>query len=560
MDLPSIFHRYRRLLAFAHLLGGESLRDRIRNLAWISDLLASSDEVWQLDELAILGQESTPFTPVTEIAAGVSGLRLLKYDPPTKTYRVPPHVDLYEQGLPASIGEQDCQYAVAELRELLEGGPAQRTLWTQSDLTTILRGMTEFGLHCIRSWRSLVENGKDLAGVPFLWNVGQAGETTPHGELPASSATIDIVRLTVEPLNFLGISPAPDAKSLIRWAFDRIYRNISFGADTCASYLLPADDSYPNTAHPINDSQSRVITLLVSLLKEEQDYLDSERRQQALEAALALTRYLLSQQLRAEGEGYDGFWSFHRYGSVALDGYQVLSINSELAVTALTSVFGFADQQLRIAITQSVSWIVTALQRTAVRNGAEIGWRRNFAGSRSPSGVSDNVKAEVPNDRPLDVTEACEIFATARAMLMFASAKALGACDGAADYVRGALAYMERHWVVKLRSAKDDVEFIAYRSPESAQWSDVTYRITNPISAVLPYYVLRAARLSKERLPLVLTEPVNNCMNFALENYGGHGFWRDAGTGLAYPTNTAFNMGMLMEYVRASEFETTREA
>src|SRR5688572_14416168 len=98
MDLPSSFQRYRLLLAFAQMLGGESLRDRIRNLAWMSDLLASSDDAWELDELAMLGQESTPFMPVNEIADGMSRLRLLEYDRSTETYRLPQYVDLYEPG------------------------------------------------------------------------------------------------------------------------------------------------------------------------------------------------------------------------------------------------------------------------------------------------------------------------------------------------------------------------------------------------------------------------------------------------------------------------------
>src|SRR5205823_1391301 len=91
-------------------------------------------------------------------------------------------------------------------------------------------------------------------------------------------------------------------------------------------YSLPGDDSYPNTAHPINDTQSRVVRLLIHLLDEKRDYLDGNRRRQALEAVFALTRYILSQQLAAEGQAYDGFWSFHKYEDELVDGFQVLSI------------------------------------------------------------------------------------------------------------------------------------------------------------------------------------------------------------------------------------------
>ena len=129
----------------------------------------------------------------------------------------------------------------------------------------------------------------------------------------------------------------------------------------------------------------------------------------------------------------------------------------------------------------------------------------------------------------------------------------MGLCEDALEYVTGALRFIEQTWVVNLRDPKDDVEFIPYRTPEQHKWSDLTYRITNPISGIMPYALLKASRLVGIKLPIFMTEPVNNCLNFALENYGGHGFWLDAYMGKAYPTNTAFNMEMIMEYLRAGE-------
>jgi len=546
MELKDVFQRYRRLLAFAHLVGGNTLRDRIRNLSWIIALLASGDDRWQLDELATLGQESTPFMPVKEIASEVAKIKMLRLDASTQTYVLQDVANIYEQGLPAAITEASCQVSLKEFRELLEGGPAQRMVWRQSDLYTILNSTADFGFHCIEAWRSLVINGSELSGVPFLWNVTDKGVAAPHGELPASSATIDIVRLAIEPLQFLGRTPTTAERSMIEWSFDRIYQNITIETQRSGYYSLPLDDSYPNAVHPINDSQCRVIRLLVSLL-EGDEYLDSARRQRAESAALALTRYLLSQQLVSEAPTYGGFWSFHRYDDAVVDGFQILSINSELAVTALESVWALGDNRVKDAIKQGLGRLLDGLRRTAITGDGMIGWRRHFAAvpisSDSSTDGGDANRSETKT----------EILTTARALLMFAIAQRMNVGDDASDFIRGAISGLERQWVPKLRTLEDDVEFIPYRTPEQVKWSDVLYRITNPISAVMPYCLLAAARFAEVRLPITLTEPMNDCVNFALEHYGGYGYWRDASTGLAYPTNTAFNMQMLIEYARASE-------
>jgi hypothetical protein len=410
--------------------------------------------------------------------------------------------------------------------------------------------MAVFGFHCIESWKSLVASGKQLDGVPFLWNVADDGDTTPMGDLPASSATLDIVRLAIEPLNFIGIAPSTEQRELIHWAFDRIYENIQFLADGRAYYYLPDDDSYPNTAHPINDTQSRVIHLLIHLLREEQEYLDADRRKRAHDSAIGLGRYLLSEQLLAPGEKYDGFWSFHKYGNRELDGFQVLTINSELAVKALEDLWSVGDKDLKQDISRSMIRVVTALRRTAIRDGRSVGWQKHFSTRESDDGRSNSANPQPGEGKD---NRACEIFATARGMMILATATAMGLFDDELNHVRGALQLVEQNWIVNLRNVEDDVEFIPYRTPELKDWSDGTFRITNPISAIVPYYFLRTLRLVRLPLSIIMTEPVNNCMNFALENYEGHGFWRDAATGSAYPTNTAFNMEMVMEYLRGCE-------
>lgn len=545
MELKEVFLRHRRLLAFSQLVDGQTLQERIRNLAWIIDLLGSGDDVWQMDELAILGQESMPFMPVDEIAEALSNLKILRFDAGAQSYRLGEATNIFENGLPSTITEDDCQITLTEFRELLEGGPSQRMVWRRSDLTAILGSTSDFGFHCIASWRSLVSEGNDLGGVPFLWNVVRDGETSPHGNLPASSATIDIVRLAVEPLNLLGRKPTSEQSALLSWAFDRIICNVTVGDDGCGYYDLADDDSYPNAAHPINDSQSRVIRLLVQLIRHDQGYLDAGRQREAFDATLALTRFLLSQQLSAGGEAYDGFWSFHRFDVPVIDSFQILSINSELAVAALESVWELGDTTVNDAIRDSLMRLLAGLRRTAIQHSEMIGWRKHFAG---PSGAESVSLADIDGPAP-DV----DVFATARALFIFAVAQSLGICADANTFISGAFEVLERRWSVRFATAEDDIEFIPYRTPEHAKWSDMTYRITNPVSAVMPYYVLAAARLARLSVPMTLTEPVNNCLNFALENYGGHGFWRDVPTGLAYPSNTAFNMQMLIEYVGASK-------
>lgn len=556
MNSQEVFQKHRQILLFAELVGGGSLQERIRNLAWILELLNSSDESWQTDELVILAEENSPFLPAKEILEEITKLRLLALEPDTRVYKLNSSAELHEKGLDASIAPQDCNFSVAELRDLLQGGSALRVVWKRSTLVSILQNMVAFGFHCIQSWQSLVAGGKQLDGVPFLWNVADDGDTTPMGDLPASSATLDIVRLAIEPLNFIGLVPTTEQRALVQWAFDRIYQKIQFLADGRAYYYLPDDDSYPNTAHPINDTQSRVIHLLIHLLREEQMYLDTARRKQARDSAIGLGRYLLSEQLLAPGEKYDGFWSFHKYTDRDLDGFQVLTINSELALKALEGLWSLGDENFKEDISRSITRVVAALRRTAIRNGGSIGWQKHFSTLESDDDRSNTSNRQPGEEKDLAATlenRACEIFATARSMLIFATATDMGLCDDGLEYIRGALQFVEQNWTVNLRNVKDDVEFIPYRTPELLDWSDGTFRITNPISAIVPYYLLKALRLGRLPLPIILTEPVNNCMNFALENYEGHGFWRDAATGSAYPTNTAFNMEMLMEYLRGCE-------
>jgi hypothetical protein len=278
-------------------------------------------------------------------------------------------------------------------------------------------------------------------------------------------------------------------------------------------------------------------------------YLDAGRRKQARDSAMGLGRYLISEQLLAPGEKYDGFWSFHKYDDPDLDRFQVLTINSELAVKALESLWLLGDENFNRDISRSLTRLVAALRRTAIRVRGSIGWQRHFSTLESDDDLTNSAN---PQDGEEKENRACEIFATSRGMLIFATATAMGLCDDGLEYIRGALEFVERNWTVNLSDVKDDIEFIQYRTPELLDWSDGTFRITNPISAILPYYLLKASRLSRLPLPIIVTEPINNCMNFALEQYEGHGFWRDAATGSAYPTNTAFNMEMLMEYLRGS--------
>jgi hypothetical protein len=370
------------------------------------------------------------------------------------------------------------------------------------------------------------------------------------GDLPASSATVDIVRLAVQPLEILKMTPSDDERILIQWSFDQIYENISFKPDGEAAYYLPGDDSYPNTAYPINDTQARVISLLVHLLSDRQQYLDAERHGRANKAAWGLVRYILGQQLDAPERRQNGFWSFHRYSDVDVDGFQVLTINSELAVRAMEALWPLASATMQADIARGLSRLLASLRQTAICYDDVVGWQKHF----STLVREDVVEAASTRDQAEGASDDCEVFATARAMLIFAIARSLKvADDDATFYVRGALRFLQRNWSVKLEVPQDDIEFISYRSPEGAKWSDMTYRITNPISAIMPYYVLKTQRLCGEPLSVLLAENINNCVNFALENYGGHGFWLDAPTGMAYPTNTAFNLEMLAEYLRASE-------
>jgi hypothetical protein len=536
MDLDDVFKKHRRLLLLAQVVSGDSLHEKIRNLAWIVDLLASKDESWQADELFMLAQETTPFLPEDEIIQQITKLQLLKRDIETGDYRLEDPIVLHESSLPASIAKEACTLSVAELQSILQRGPTQRIVWTGSYLKAILKDVSDFGFHCIRSWQSLVQAGNDIQGVPFLWNVAPDGSTTPLVDVPGSSATIDIVRLAVEPMNFMRVGPTPEQQSLIQWVFDRICQNIETGAAGLAHFYLPGDDSYPKTAYPINDTQGRVIGLFVHLLAQEHKFLDHIRLQRASDLAKGLVRYLLSQQLLTSNTPYHGFWSFHKYDDESLDGFQVFTIHTELAVKALESYWPIAEDALKEGIATAITETVNALKRTAVRDSQTIGWEKHFSTLSQPT---------IQRER--------EIFATARGALILATASSMGLCEDGFEYVAGALRFIEGQWSPKFREPKDDVELILYRSPEQQKWTDLTYRISNPISAIMPYMLLKTSRLMGMNLPIFLTEPVNNCMNFALENYGGYGYWLDASMGKAYPTNTAFNMEMLMEYLRASE-------
>ena len=254
---------------------------------------------------------------------------------------------------------------------------------------TILQEISDFGFHCIRSWQSLVQDGNDIQGVSVsversprqdtlrLWSICQ-GQTL-------RSTSCD---RAVEPLNFMQVVPSPEQQSLIQWVFDRIYVNIKFESDGRAYYHLPGDDSYPNTAHAINDTQARVIHLLIQLLNEEQGYFDLRARQQASDSANGLVRYLLSQQLFRHESPYEGFWSFHKYDDQSLDGFQVLTINSELAVKALEAYWGTADANLKKEIAQAITEILTALRRTALKDAQTIGWQKHFSTLSSEDNIS----------------------------------------------------------------------------------------------------------------------------------------------------------------------------
>jgi len=535
MDLDNVFKKHRKLLLFAQIVSGDSLSEKIRNLAWIMDLLASKDKTWESDELFMLAQETTPFLPEQEIIQQITKLQLLRLEIENSQYRLDDPIVLHESTLPASISKEDCTLSLAELQSILQGGPTQRIIWTDGYLKAILQDVSNFGFHCIRSWQSLVKEGNDLQGVPFLWNVAPDGRTTPLVDVPGSSATIDIVRLAIEPLNHLEVALDPEQQSLLQWVFDRICKNIALGNDGLAHYYLPDDDSYPNTAYPVNDTQGRVIGLLVHLLTRKDRLVDHERQARASNLAKGLVRYLLSQQLLTPDTPYRGFWSFHKYDDKSLDVFQVFTINSELAVKALETYWPIADDKLKEEIATAITETLNALRRTAVTDSQTIGWEKHFSTLSHQTAQRES-----------------EIFATARGAVIFATASAIGVCEDGFKYVAGALRFIEQQWSPKFREPKDDIELIYYRSPEREKWSDLTYRITNPISAIMPYMLIKTSRLMGINLPIFLTEPINNCMNFALENYGGHGYWLDSSMGKAYPTNTAFNMEMLMEYLRAA--------
>lgn len=545
MDSDEIFQKHRQIVLFAQLLRGSTLGERIRNLRWILELINSREGSWQPDELVILAEEGSPFLPSNELLAEISKLKLLTLNEESGRYELEASAELYERGLPQSIKPKDCSFSVAELLVLLQGGTALRVIWKRSTLVSILQSLVDFGFHCIGSWKSVVEEGKELDGVPFLWNVDERGNATPMGNLPASSATVDVLRLAIEPLSVTTSVLSSEQARLVEWAFDQVYRRIQFLPDGRAFYELAIDDSYPEAAHPINDTQSRVVHFLIQLLQSEQIRLDEKRREQAYSSAIALTRYLLSEQLAAPGQKYDGFWSFHKYDEGQLDGYQVLTINSELAMRALEGTWSIADDNLRKNISHSVDRLLTALRRTAISNDHSIGWQQHFS--------TKELEQSGTQQPPAPTKRSPELFATARGMLIFATATAMGLCEDGSEYIRGALRFLEETWIVNLRNVGDDVEFIPYRSPKLADWSDGTYRITNPISAIVPYYVLKTLRTANMPLPILISEPINNSLNFALANYEGHGFWRDAKTGSAYPTNTAFNMEMLIEYLRRSD-------
>ena len=537
VDLERLFLQHRRSLLFAQLVAGGSLLEKLRNLAWVVDVLSDRESSWDATELTILAEESAPFLPADALLSAIASLPILEMK--GNVYRLADRLSVGE-GPPWLVSEH-ASTSLDEIRELLRVGVSARQTWDRSRLADVLRGVREFGFECLRAWRARQSAERRVSGIPFLWNVAPDGRTSPMGELPASSATIDIVRLVVEPAPLLNVDATTDERSLIEWAFDEIIAKVTVDDQGRGSYRLDEDDSYPSAEHPINDTQARVIHLLVSLSASDADHLDGTRRSIARSTAAQLARYLLGQQLSARGEVHDGFWSFHKYGVPSTDSFQVLTINSELAVKALEAVWPMADAELRNAISNSLADVSSALRRTAAAGEGSVGWQQHF--STLTTGAAST--APLPN-------HGRDLLATARAVVILATASSLGATGDCRDLVADGLRFVEQVWSPEQITPENDVEFIPYRSPQRDRWSDLTFRITNPISAVMPYYVMKAVRLAELSLPIFLTEPINNAVNFALDSYSGHGFWRDAPSGLAYPTNTAFNMEMLIEYLRAA--------
>ena len=116
MDLDNAFQKHRKLLLFAQVISGDSLHEKIRNLAWIIDLLASNDESWQADELFMLAQETTPFLPQDEIIQQITKLRLLRRVVETGDYKLDESFVLHEPTLPTSITNEDCTFSLPNCR------------------------------------------------------------------------------------------------------------------------------------------------------------------------------------------------------------------------------------------------------------------------------------------------------------------------------------------------------------------------------------------------------------------------------------------------------------
>ena len=78
MELRDVFQKHRALLLVTQLIGGNNLCERLRNLSWLLDLLAEKAEPWRVDDLVILGENSAPFLPSSEILRAMTALKVLR--------------------------------------------------------------------------------------------------------------------------------------------------------------------------------------------------------------------------------------------------------------------------------------------------------------------------------------------------------------------------------------------------------------------------------------------------------------------------------------------------
>jgi hypothetical protein len=540
MAAADAFREHERELVFAQLITGGSFDEKLRNLAWLKRILESDEGTWTQDELIIMAEEADPFLPADELIEAISSLGLLEYDDRTAVYWRKPSIPSMTDTSTGMLSEP-AGLSLDELRAVLVRAAADRQRWTRESLSSVLVQVRDFGFACLRAWQAFQREGRLADGVPFLWNASDEGEVRPMMDLAASSATIDVIRLAID--TQADVPPTSDERELIEWALLEIEARITTQGEF-SFYELPDDDSYPNAAHPINDSQSRIINLLSALLSNPAQPLKTASRERAMAHTSGLIRYLLEQQHTAPGEMHDGFWSFHRYGRSDVDPLQILTINSELAVNALARARGLMDTTTQDQISRAIARVAAALERTAVVDGEQVFWEQHFStlASGRRSRVTPLAPAGAASFNP-------DVLATARAILMLATATHLDIIDDGTDLVRGGLKFITENWTAAT-TPDDDIEFVPYRSPQVDKWTDVTYRITNPMSAVLPYYILKACRLADQPVSPLLAEPVNNSLNFALQSYSGRGFWRDTSTEAAYPSNTAFNMEMLVEYLQ----------